>query len=90
MLQNIFRSGLLKGKDSLVNEVEAVQKDASLLAVGWKYNRDYLIVLPDKRVVLWRYSMYGEPIKWEAEHLAGTSSLGGIKTCRIRLKFCVT
>jgi len=26
----------------------------------------------------------------EAEHLAGTSSLGGIKTCRIRLKFCVT
>ncbi|HST53313.1 MAG TPA: hypothetical protein VLJ61_14980 [Pyrinomonadaceae bacterium] len=60
----------LKGKDSLVNEVEAVQKDASLLAVGWKYNRDYWIVLPDKRLVLWRYGKYREPIKWEGEHFA--------------------
>lgn len=53
----------LRGKESLVKEVEAVQKDVTLLAVGWKYNRDYWLVLPDKRVVLWR--SYADPIKWE-------------------------
>ena len=54
----------LQKKESLVKEVEAVQKDVSLLAVGWKYNRDYWLVLPDKRVVLWRFHHYGEPIRW--------------------------
>jgi hypothetical protein len=55
----------LKGKESLVKEVEAVQKDVSLLAVGWKYNKDYWLVLPDKRMVLWRFSMYRPPLKWK-------------------------
>lgn len=58
----------LKGKESLVKEVEAVQKDVSLLAVGWKYYRDYWLVLPDKRVVLWRYNTHRTaPLKWETE-----------------------
>lgn len=58
-----------KGKEALVGEVEAVQKDASLLLVGSGYPKDYWIVMPDKRVVLWRFSTYGEPIKWGAENL---------------------
>jgi hypothetical protein len=56
----------LQKKESLVREVEAVQKDVSLLSVGWRYNRDYWLVLPDKRVVLWRFKPYGQPIKWPA------------------------
>ena len=55
----------LKGKESLVTEVERVQKEVSLLAVGWKYFRDYWLILPDKRIVLWRFNQYRPPIKWE-------------------------
>lgn len=55
----------LKGKESLVKEVEAVKRDVSLLAVGWKYNKDYWLVLPDKRVILWRFNTYRPPIKWK-------------------------
>lgn len=54
----------LQNKESLVKEVEAVQKDISLLSVGWGYFRDYWLVLPDKRVVLWRFNHYGKPTKW--------------------------
>jgi len=63
----IFASDMrLKGKESLVKEVEKVQEGISLLAVGWKYNRDYWLVLPDNRIVLWRFNMYRGPVKWEA------------------------
>jgi hypothetical protein len=54
----------LQKKESLVREVEAVQKEVSLLSIGWRYNRDYWLVLPDKRVVLWRFNRYGKPIKF--------------------------
>lgn len=41
------------GKDALIKEVRLLQKDAALLNVGYG---DYWIVLPDKRMVLWRYT----------------------------------
>lgn len=54
----------LQNKESLVKEVEAVQKDVSLLLTGWKYNWDYWIILPDKRVILWRFNHYRPPVKF--------------------------
>lgn len=54
----------LKHKEFLVKEIEAVQSEVVLLAVGWKYSRDYWLLLPDKRIVLWRFDTYGSPIKW--------------------------
>ncbi len=54
----------LKGKEFLVNEVKALQRDVTLLAIGGKYNRDYWLVLPDKRIVLWRF--YESPIRWRS------------------------
>jgi hypothetical protein len=55
----------LKGKESLVREVEAVQNEVSLLSVGWMYTRDCWLILPDKRIVLWRFHTAGSPIKWK-------------------------
>ena len=53
----------LRGKEVLVKQVEAVQKDVSLLSVLWNNSGEYWLVLPDKRVVLWRFDTYGAPIK---------------------------
>jgi hypothetical protein len=40
------------GKDALADEVRQVQQDVALLNIGYG---DYWIILPDRRMVLWRY-----------------------------------
>jgi hypothetical protein len=64
----------LKGKEALVKEVEAVQEKVSLLSVGWMYSRDYWLVLPDKRVVLWRFDN-------DSELIVGKSSSSSAWKC---------
>jgi hypothetical protein len=57
------------GKDSLAKEVAPVQKDVSLLLIGMTYGQGYWLVLPDKRVVLWRtHGGYDSLLKWKPEN----------------------
>lgn len=50
-MQSFTADMKLRGKESLVDEVAKIQKGVSLLVVEY---RTWLMVLPDKRVVLWR------------------------------------
>jgi hypothetical protein len=50
-------------KDSLATEVAAVQSQVVLVFLG--YGSDW-IVLPDKRVILWRHSTPASFLKWSA------------------------
>jgi hypothetical protein len=52
----------LKRKESLAREIEAAQKEVSLLAIGWVWGREYWLVLPDKKIVVWRFRE--SSIKW--------------------------
>ena len=54
----------LHGKESLAKEVEVVQRDVSLLTVGGKYNPEYWLLLPDKRIVFWRFNY--SPLIWRS------------------------
>ena len=56
----------LANKESVVKQVEAVQKDVSLLVVLAHGNRDYWLILPHGRIVFWRFYWSGSPIKWES------------------------
>jgi hypothetical protein len=56
-----------QGKEALISEVAAVQRDASLLVVDY---RTWLIVLPDKRVVFWRFNGSNTVQKWKEEKFA--------------------
>lgn len=51
------------GKDSLATEVAAVQSEVALVFLG--YGSDW-IVLPDKRVILWRHYVPASFLKWSA------------------------
>jgi hypothetical protein len=57
-------------KPSLVNEVAAAQNDICLLLVGRKYIEAYWMVLPDKRMVLWRFEDRYALLKWKAKDFA--------------------
>ena len=52
-MQSFTADMKLRGKESLVDEVAKIQKGVSLLVVEY---RTWLMVLPDKRVVLWRFN----------------------------------
>lgn len=52
------------GKESLVNEVAAIRKEVSLLRVGRTYYQAHWLVLPDGRMVLWRFIGYDALLKW--------------------------
>jgi hypothetical protein len=49
---------------SLVNEVAAAQKEVCLLLVGRKYYEAYWLILPDSRMVLWRFRGHDALLKW--------------------------
>lgn len=51
------------GKESLANEVAAVQDKAALVFLG--YGSDW-IILPDKRMILWRHYAPASYLKWRA------------------------
>jgi hypothetical protein len=54
------------GKEALADEVAAIQKDVSLLRVGRKYSQAHWLVLPDGRMILWRFIGYDALLKWKA------------------------
>jgi hypothetical protein len=56
------------GKGDLVAEVARVRTQAVLLKVGDQYYATYWIVLPDRRVILWRYDGSRDGLlKWTAK-----------------------
>lgn len=66
-MQSFAADMKLKGKESLVNEVAKIQKSVSLLVVNY---RIWLIVLPDKRVVFWRFNGSDPTHLWKDESAA--------------------
>jgi hypothetical protein len=52
-------------RDDLVREVAAHQSEAALLITGRTYAESYWIVLPVKRMVLWRYNGPSGLLKWK-------------------------
>jgi len=55
----------MERKQSLVNEVAAAQKDICLLLVGIKYMEAYWLLLPDRRMALWRFEDHSALLKWK-------------------------
>jgi hypothetical protein len=53
-------------KEQLADEVRGVQNEVSLLLVGTTYAEAYWLVLPDKRMVLWRYGGRSGLLNWSA------------------------
>jgi hypothetical protein len=51
-MQNFAADMHLAGKDGLAEEVRRVQQDVAVLNIGYG---DYWLILPDRRMVLWRY-----------------------------------
>lgn len=50
------------GKDGLVNEVRQVQSDVAVLNVSYG---DWWLVLPDRRMILWRYESVRGLLGWK-------------------------
>lgn len=64
----VFASDMKQmGKEDLVREVAAIQKDISLLRVGRTYYQAHWLVLPDGRMILWRFRGYDALLKWSRE-----------------------
>lgn len=55
------------GKEALATEVAAVQKDVSLIAVGRDYYQAHWLILPDGRMILWRYRGADALLKWKPD-----------------------
>ncbi|OLD19193.1 MAG: hypothetical protein AUI91_09035 [Acidobacteria bacterium 13_1_40CM_3_56_11] len=51
------------GRESLANEVASVQDKATLVFLD--YGSDW-IILPDKRMILWRHYLPASFLKWNA------------------------
>jgi hypothetical protein len=51
-MQNFAADMHALGKDGLAEEVRRVQQDVALINIGYK---DYWLLLPNRRMVLWRY-----------------------------------
>lgn len=63
------------GKDALVEEIKARQSDIALLITGMTYAESYWLVMPDKRMVLWRYAGPSGLLKWKPnDFVAGKCS----------------
>jgi len=52
------------GKNGLVKEVRKSQRAISLLMIGTTYAESYWLILPDKRMVLWRYEGRSGLLNW--------------------------
>jgi hypothetical protein len=71
----------MEQKQSLVNEVAAAQKDICLLLVGWKYHEAYWLVLPDKRMALWRFEDHYALLKWKPKDFASWKCVDSRSDC---------
>jgi hypothetical protein len=54
------------GKDRLATEILEQESEIALLIIGWTYAEAYWLVLPDKRMLLWRYNGPSGLLKWNA------------------------
>ena len=54
----------LVGKEALVTQIASRQKEIALILVGRTYSQAYWLVLPDKTMVLWRFSADDSLLKW--------------------------
>jgi hypothetical protein len=61
-MQNFAADMHALGKDGLAEEVRRVRQDVALLNVNYG---DYWLVLPDRRMVLWRYDSVMGLLGWE-------------------------
>ena len=71
------------GKRELADEVSAVRENAVLLALGYGA---YWILLPDRRMILWRYSHYPGLLKWSERYFSprrcsSYNDIGGGSCC---------
>jgi hypothetical protein len=64
------------GKEPLVSEVAAAQDKAALVFLGYA---SYWIILPDKRMILWRHYAPASFLKW-------TASISRLKDARTTTK----
>jgi hypothetical protein len=60
------------GRRALADEVRAVQSEVALLIIGMRYYESYWLVLPDRRLVLWRYRGGTGLLKWTMNDFVGT------------------
>jgi len=61
-LQNFAADMHALGKDALVNEVRQVQSQVAVLNVSYG---DWWLVLPDRRMILWRYESVMGLLGWK-------------------------
>jgi hypothetical protein len=54
------------GKDELASEVRAEQNEVALITVNYG---DYWLILPDKRMILWRYTSVSGLLNFKSWHL---------------------
>jgi hypothetical protein len=53
-------------RDGLIAEVQAARERAILLIVGDTYSETYWILMPDNRLILWRFGGPSGLLKWSA------------------------
>jgi hypothetical protein len=53
------------GRDNLVKEIRDKQSEITLLITGRTYAESYWLILPDTRVILWRYNGPSGLLKWK-------------------------
>jgi len=54
------------GNEKLVNEINEKRAEVALLITGIKYAESYWLLMPDKRMILWRYNGPSGLLKWKA------------------------
>jgi hypothetical protein len=80
-MQNFAADMHALGKDGLANEVRRVQQDVALLNVSYG---DYWVVLPDRRMILWRYESVMGLLGWKKSDFSArecTDYRGGTGGC---------
>jgi hypothetical protein len=57
------------GRDRLLAQIRPIRKQIALLIIGDRYAESYWLVLPDHRLVLWRYNGPSGLLQWKAAAL---------------------
>jgi hypothetical protein len=80
----VFTADMRKlGKRRLAEEIRSKQSEITLLMTGMKYYESYWLLLPDKRMILWRYRGATGLLKWGAVEFSGgeCSEYEGMDQC---------
>ncbi len=69
---DVFSADMRKiGKQDLAAEVRRARADVALLIIGMQYYESYWLVLPDKRLLLWRYRGQTGLLRWTSSDFTG-------------------